>query len=156
MAVNTKMPLTNTADGYLCEGTDIRGGYFVIDKTENIPSTIAKTGSLCYCTDDSKFCQFDGTTWVEAKLGGVELGTTADTAAAGNHSHREFGSLIPYGTSILEDVDLNTTDYLKVGNYYCSKDAFAETLLNCPTDKAFIMQVFAPLSTKLDNETTSA
>ena len=41
MAVNTKMPLTNTADGYLCEGTDIRGGYFTIDLVANIPATIA-------------------------------------------------------------------------------------------------------------------
>jgi hypothetical protein len=61
MAVNTKMPLTNTADGYLCEGTDIRGGYFVIDKVENIPNTIAKTGSLCFCQEDSKFYQYNGT-----------------------------------------------------------------------------------------------
>ena len=66
MAVNTKMPLTNTADGYLCEGTDIRGSYFVIDKLENIPSTITKTGSLCFCQDDSKFYQYNGTTWTEA------------------------------------------------------------------------------------------
>ena len=77
MAVNTKMPLTNTADGYLCEGTDIRGGYFVIDKTENIPNTIAKTGSLCYCTDSSKFYQFDGMDWVEK-----EFGTTVQATAS--------------------------------------------------------------------------
>lgn len=63
MAVNTKMPLTNTADGYLCEGTDIRGGYFVIDKLVNIPSTITKVGSLCFCQEDSKFYQFNGTSW---------------------------------------------------------------------------------------------
>lgn len=61
MAVNTKMPLTNTADGYLCEGTDIRGGYFTIDAIANISSKITQIGSLCYCTGDSKFYQFDGT-----------------------------------------------------------------------------------------------
>lgn len=61
MAVNTKMPLTNTADGYLCEGTDIRGGYFTIDAIANISSKITQPGSLCYCTGDSKFYQFNGT-----------------------------------------------------------------------------------------------
>lgn len=77
MAVNTKMPLTNTADGYLCEGTDIRGGYFVIDKTENIPSTITKTGSLCYCITESKFYQYDGVNWIEK-----EFGTTTQATAS--------------------------------------------------------------------------
>ncbi len=77
MAVNTKMPLTNTADGYLCEGTDIKGGYFVIDDVANIPSTIAKTGSLCYCTGDSTFYQYneDEKDWVEAQLGGAGIET---------------------------------------------------------------------------------
>lgn len=121
MAVNTKMPLTNTADGYLCEGTDIRGCYFVIDKTENIPSTIAKTGSLCFCTDESKFYQFDGATWVEAKLGGVTniatdttLGLVKSTIT-GNVAERDYsvqvntdGTMkvnVPWTDTITEDTN---------------------------------------------------
>jgi hypothetical protein len=80
MAVNTKMPLTNTADGYLCEGTDIKGGYFVIDNKANIPSTIAKTGSLCYCQADAKFYIYNGIDWVEKEFG---VTTEATDAAAG-------------------------------------------------------------------------
>lgn len=68
-------------------------------------------------------------------------------------STRVFGTLIPYGTEIPANVDLNTTTYLKVGNYYCSKNVDAETLTNCPTDKAFMLQVLSPLSTTIDNET---
>lgn len=69
MAVNTKMPLTNTADGYLCEGTDVRGSYFVIDKVANIPSTIAQEGSLCYCQEDDKFYIYNSSAWVEKQFG---------------------------------------------------------------------------------------
>ena len=71
---------------------------------------------------------------------------------------RIYSTLIPYGTQIVSSstaqADLNTTNYLKVGNYYCSEDAKAPTIKNCPVDKAFMMQVYSPLSTTLDNETT--
>lgn len=69
-AVNTHFTLTNADGGYLCEGKDIKGGYFVIDKITNIPSRIAEKGSLCYCINESKFYQFNGTTWTPANLGG--------------------------------------------------------------------------------------
>lgn len=67
---------------------------------------------------------------------------------------RPYCSMIPYGTAIAADSDLNTTDFLKVGNYYCSSNANAKTLSNSPTTSAFMMQVFSPLSTTIDNETT--
>ena len=73
MAINTGQPFCNTTDGYLCEGKDIKGGYFVIDTIANIPAAIAQIGSLCYVTGTSstpinKFYQYNGT-WVEASLG---------------------------------------------------------------------------------------
>lgn len=67
---------------------------------------------------------------------------------------RIFGSLIPYGTAVAENANLNTVDYLKIGNYYCSKNVTVATLTNCPTSSAFMMQVYSPLSTALDNEGT--
>ena len=68
--------------------------------------------------------------------------------------NRTYSSLIPKGTSIQENADLNTIDYLKVGNYYCSKNATIPTLSNCPAGKAFLMQVYSPLSPTIDNEQT--
>lgn len=65
-------------------------------------------------------------------------------------------SLVPLGTAIPASADLNTTTYLKVGKYYCSSNANAATLVNCPVDKAFMMEVYSPLSTTIDNETTNA
>ena len=61
-------------------------------------------------------------------------------------------SLIPVGTSIPAKANLNTVAYLKVGKYYCSLNADAKTITNCPTSSAFMMEVFNPLSTVVDNE----
>ena len=76
--------------------------------------------------------------------------------------NRFFTSLVPYGTAIKENDDLNTTNFLKVGNYYCSTNEIAETLLNCPTittntdgtktGVAFTMIVSSPLSQIVDDE----
>ena len=45
---------------------------------------------------------------------------------------RLFCSMVPYGTNIGSNKDLNTLTYLKVGNYYCTSNANAQTLTNCP------------------------
>lgn len=68
--------------------------------------------------------------------------------------HRFFSLLVPYGTAIPEDANLNTATYMRVGNYYCSSNATAKTLTNCPTTSAFMLTVYSPLSTTIDNETT--
>ena len=64
-------------------------------------------------------------------------------------------SLIPVGTSIPANANLNTVAYLKVGKYYCSQNADAKTITNCPSVDAFSMEVFNPLSPVVDNETTA-
>ena len=80
----------------------------------------------------------------------------ADFALAGHtHDDRLFVTLVPTGTAIPANADLKTTAYLKVGRYYCSATATAVTLKNCPVDQAFMMEVYSPLSTTLDNETTA-
>lgn len=64
-------------------------------------------------------------------------------------------SLIPVGTSIPANANLNTVVYLKVGKYYCSENVDAKTITNCPTTSAFSMEVFNPRSRVVDNETTA-
>lgn len=66
-----------------------------------------------------------------------------------------YCSMIPVGISIPSNADLNTIDYIKVGNYYCSYSDAVKTLINCPTSLAFMMQVYSPLSETYDNESTS-
>lgn len=63
-------------------------------------------------------------------------------------------SLLPVGTSIPAKANLNTKTYLKIGKYYCSLNADAKTITNCPVNVAFSMEVFNPLGTNVDDEDT--
>lgn len=56
-------------------------------------------------------------------------------------------SLVPSGTEITANINLNTINYIKVGLYYCSTNATVGTLTNCPVSSAFMMEVYSPLST---------
>lgn len=67
---------------------------------------------------------------------------------------RTYCSMVPFGTAVATNCDLNTVEFMKVGNYYCSANTTVATLKNCPTTSAFMMQVFSPLSTTIDNEST--
>ena len=68
---------------------------------------------------------------------------------------RYYRALVPVGTEITSNKNLNTVEFLSVGKYYCHNNATTATLTNCPTGgKAFMMEVFSPLSTTIDNETT--
>lgn len=60
--------------------------------------------------------------------------------------------LIPMGIKIEADTELNSIAMIKVGSYYCTPNTTVATLINCPTLHAFIMQVYSPISTKIDNE----
>lgn len=79
----------------------------------------------------------------------------ADKDAYGREIHRFYESMVPQGTAIPANVNLNTINFLQVGNYYCAQDDTVKTLTNCPTDQAFMMRVYSPLSTTVDNEATS-
>lgn len=80
--------------------------------------------------------------------------TTWKSALDNLNVTRLFSSMVPYGTNIGSNKDLNTLTYLKVGNYYCTSNVNAQTLTNCPVRVAFMMQIYSPLATTLDNEST--
>lgn len=69
-------------------------------------------------------------------------------------TQRLFECLVPYGTEITSNADLNTITYTKVGNYYCRSSDTTKTFTNCPVTKAFMMRVYSPISTVLDNESS--
>lgn len=66
----------NGAGGTVLSGDAVKGGYFVTDAIENIPSWSNVVGTLCYSTGDSTFYQYNGTDWVEnpALAGKVKIG----------------------------------------------------------------------------------
>ena len=69
---------------------------------------------------------------------------------------REFFRLLPKGgTYIPANVDLNSIEYIKVGNYYSPSNAESGTIKNIPANSAFIMYVLSPLSEVYDNESAA-
>lgn len=71
-----------------------------------------------------------------------------------NYDRLRIG-LVPLGTRIEANTELNSIEMIRVGSYYCTSNATTATLLNCPTQRAFIMQVYSPISTNIDNEETN-
>lgn len=80
--------------------------------------------------------------------------TFSKNIAAPNFNSRFTLQSVPYGTAIGSNANLNTIDYLKVGNYYCGADATVVTQTNVPTRNAYMMTVYSPLTTTVDNEST--
>ena len=56
-----------------------------------------------------------------------------------------------WATQIPANSNLNTVDFCKVGQYYCSS-ANAPTITNCPTTAPFMMYVYTTFQTVYDNE----
>ena len=133
---------------------------YVDGVTSNIQTQLdgkaASSHALSKGTDStaSKTLSFGGTftAVTDTAVSGHKITDTTTTYTM--PSDRLFTTLVPTGTSIPANADLNTTTYMKVGRYYCSKNADAATLKNCPTNVAFMMEVYSPLSTTIDNETT--
>ena len=69
---------------------------------------------------------------------------------------REFFRMLPKGgTHIPAKADLNSIEYIKVGNYYNSLNVESGTIKNIPVNSAFLMYVLSPLSGVYDNESTA-
>ena len=70
---------SSLASKHLTDAEFIKGGFFVISNTSELNGmTVASgntdgtivSGSLCYCTADSKFYQYNGSSWQEKEFGG--------------------------------------------------------------------------------------
>lgn len=84
MALDATNEIINSSSGIVVQGTAVAGGYFVTAKIANIPSHAKIKGQLCYCTEDSQFYQYNGSSWAVAKLGGSgEYLTTGHTTISG-------------------------------------------------------------------------
>ena len=80
MALDTNDELINGQGGIVVQGSAVSGGYFVTQSTSitttgetgKIPDYACVEGALCYCTGDSKFHQYDGSSWPVASIGGSD------------------------------------------------------------------------------------
>lgn len=57
-----------------------------------------------------------------------------------------------FATQITANKNLQTTEFLKVGQYYCDSSSTVASLTNCPVTTAFTMTVEAPIQTTYDDE----
>ena len=60
-----------------------------------------------------------------------------------------------YGTSIPTGAALNTPTYMVVGRYYAPSDVVAASHSDCPTRYGYEMDVYAPISATIDDESGS-
>lgn len=157
--LNTPTIPTNTSD-LTNDGDDGVHPFLATDDvatvaTSGLYSDLTGTPTIPTSTSDLVNDGSDGTsTYVEAD----DLATVATSGSYDDltdlPSDRLFRMLVPTGTEITANKDLNTLEFISVGRYYCSANTTVATLSNCPTSSAFMMEVFSPLSTTIDDETT--
>lgn len=127
----TVSQITSDASGHITGATD---------RTIKIPDTVATTSApgLMSAADKTKL---DGITDIPVPIasGGTSATTKLDAA-----NSLEVMSL-SQGTEIPVNTDLNTIS--TVGNYYCSTTVNTETLTNCPSARAFKMEVGRSVNT---------
>lgn len=111
--------------------------------------TIQKNG-----TDVQTFTANQSTNATANIIVPTQFSDLSGTISASQIDNRLFSMLIPEGTEIPANKDLNTLEFLKVGKYFCQPNTTASTLTNCPTTSSFMMEVFSPLSTTIDDETS--
>ena len=153
---NVKSVNGKTGAVTLAKGDVGLGNVANLDQSKAIKS-ITRSGTTFTATalDGTKttFTQQDNdTTYSVATVSANGLMSAADKKAI----DREFFRMLPKGgTYIPAKADLNTIQYLKVGNYYNSLSKDAGTIKNIPINGAFIMYVMSPLSSVYDNESTA-
>ena len=126
-----------------------------LDQSKAIKS-ITRSGTTFTATaldgTTSTFTQQDNnTTYGAATQSANGLMSAADKKAV----DREFFRMLPKGGTVIPNgANLNSTAYLKVGNYYQSAIVNTTNMTNIPIKSAFMMYVLSPLSEAYDNEST--
>ena len=127
-----------------------------LDQSKAIKS-ITRNGTTFTATaldgTTSTFTQQDtNTTYGLASQSSNGLMSAADKKAI----DREFFRMLPKGGTVIPNgANLNSTAYLKVGNYYQSANVNTTNMTNIPIKSAFMMYVLSPLSENYDNESTA-
>ena len=117
----------------IVQGSQVEGGYFVCSAKPT--SGTWQTGQLCYCTGDSKFYQYNGSSWAEKTFGTNSVATTSalglvKSTTTGTTASRDYavevksdGTMkvnVPWtdtntDTNTWRKVQLNGTDKLSTG-----------------------------------------
>ena len=72
MALTVNTQIINDTDQHLLDAKNVKGTFVVVASTaerDALPAATTVNGSLCYCTADSKFYQYNGSSWQEKNFG---------------------------------------------------------------------------------------
>jgi hypothetical protein len=106
MALTVNTNIVNDTDQYLLDAKNVKGTYVVVTNvTERnaLPTATLMKGSLCYCQEDSKFYQYNGSSWTEAKLGGAD---SPIIAGAANNSAVLSGEYEGYSNKAISQISM--------------------------------------------------
>ena len=153
---NVKSVNGKTGAVTLAKGDVGLGNVANLDQSKAIKS-ITRSGTTFTATaldgTTTTFTQQDNnTTYGLASQSSNGLMSAADKKAV----DREFFRMLPKGGTVIPNgANLNSTAYLKVGNYYQSAIVNTTNMTNIPIKSAFMMYVLSPLSENYDNESTT-
>ncbi len=106
----------------IVQGSQVDGGYFVC---ETLPTTGTwSTGQLCYCQKDSKFYQYNGTTWAEKEFGTKTEASTSNAGLMSSADKQKLNNIAP-NAEVNVQADWNETS--------SSSDAFIKNKPMIPT-----------------------
>ena len=141
--------------------TNIQGDITTINTTlagkANIADVPTKTSEL---TNDTNYVSDSNYVHTDNNFTTVEKTNVANNTAAVSNMQPKVTKLDDVAIravankEIPNNADLNTVQYLAVGNYVCTTTAGAQTLANCPVDVAFRMEVYNSTGTGYGDETT--
>ena len=152
---DTTYKLSKTGSTVTLTGSD--GSTTSVADSNTTYSSLKNPYSLTIQNNGTTVASYDGSTAKTANFTNATTSANGLMSAADKKAvDREFFRMLPKGgTHIPAKADLNTIQYLKVGNYYNSLNAETVTMKNCPSTDAFIMYVLSPLSEVYDNESTA-
>lgn len=141
---------------------NIQGDITTINTTlagkANIADVPTKTSEL---TNDTNYVSDSNYVHTDNNFTTVEKTNVANNTAAVSSMQPKVTKLDDTAVRLVADktipgnADLNTIEYLAVGNYVCSTNTGAQSLSNCPTDQAFRMEVYNANSSSYNDETTA-
>lgn len=141
--------------------TNIQGDIITINTAlsgkANIADVPTKTSEL---TNDTNYVSDSNYVHTDNNFTTVEKTNVANNTAAVSSMQPKVTKLDDTAVRLVADktipnnADLNTVQYLAVGNYVCSTTNVAQTLQNSPTNVAFRMEVYNANEISYNNETT--
>jgi hypothetical protein len=152
---NTTYELSKSGSTVTLTGSD--GSTTSVTDSNTTYSSLKNPYSLDIQNNGTTVASYDGSTAKTANFTNATSSANGLMSAADKKAvDREFFRLLPKGgTHIPVNADLNSIEYLKVGNYYSPSNAESRTIKNAPSGNAFIMYVLSPLSEVYDNESAA-